>query len=44
MDVLIALFLIVGLVVLFDLAAIAFGAESREAFRDPRYRSTVSIR
>jgi hypothetical protein len=43
-DVVFVLFLIVGLVVLLDLAAIMFGSDSREAFRDPRIQPAPSVR
>ena len=44
MDVVIVLSLIVGLLVLFDVAALAFGADSREAFAKPSVPPTVAIR
>ena len=44
MDVVIVFSLIVGLLVLFDAAALAFGADSREAFADPSARPTIAIR
>ena len=44
MDVVIVLFVIVGLLVLFDVAALAFGVDSREGFVDPSARPTVAIR
>ena len=43
-DVLFVLFLIVGLLVLLDLAAIVFGSDSRDGFVDPRIRPAPSVR
>ena len=44
MEVVIVLFLIVGLLVLFDAAALAFGADTREAFANPSVPPTIAIR
>jgi len=43
-DVVFVLFVIVGLIVLLDLAAIVFGSDSRDAFRDPRIQPAPSVR
>ena len=43
-DVVFVLFLIVGLLVLLDLAAIVFGSDSRDAFVDPRIQPAPSVR
>jgi hypothetical protein len=43
-DVVFVLFLIVGLLVLLDLAAIVFGSDSRDSFVDPRIQPAPSVR
>jgi microcystin-dependent protein len=39
----IAILFLVAIVVLFDIVATQFGADSRETFADPRYQSGPSI-